>query len=80
MAQLGRSENYVVDNICSPVGPMAIGICNRYRWRHQPDSSSVGLGRDRFDIQLGHWPTHRLEKRRRCNCVRVQVEPRRDSE
>jgi|SRR6185437_7367950 len=63
MAQLRRSENHVVDNICNPIDPLAIGFCIRYRWRHQPDSSRVGLGCDRIDIQLGHWPTDRLEKR-----------------
>ena len=54
-------ENHVVDNICNPVGPLATGIYNRYRERFEPDSSLVGAGGDRIDLQPGHWPTHHLK-------------------
>ena len=77
MAQLGRSENHVVDNICNPIGPLAIGFYIRYRQRHQPDSSLVGPGCDRIDIQPGHWPAHRLEKHPSVRSVGTHAEPRR---
>ena len=51
-----------MDNICNPIGPLAVGISIGYRWRHQPDSSPVGPGCDRIGNKPGHWPTHRLER------------------
>jgi hypothetical protein len=55
-----ESENHVVDNICNPIDPLAIGFSIRYRWRYQPDSSLAGRSCDRIDIQLDQWPTHCL--------------------
>lgn len=69
-----------MDNIRNPIGPLAFGFCIGYRRRHQPDSSLAGRGRDRIDIQLGHWQTHRLEKRSSLRSVRTHAGPRRHYE